>query len=116
MFVWITLFGCPAPTPSEAPALPSLQQEMAQRPLELTRHGRCRMACRGGDLDEVKTVLTGGRLVPERSRHDGPCPSHAIEGRGTDGHRLRVVFAACPSETRVVTAIDLDADPPCTCD
>ncbi|MCB9676291.1 MAG: DUF4258 domain-containing protein [Alphaproteobacteria bacterium] len=92
-----------------------LQSRLAARPLELTRHGECRMACRDITEAEVRAVLTSGVVDPARSRDDGQCPSHAIEGRGTDGHRLRVVFAECASETRVVTAIDLDEDHVCTC-
>ncbi len=74
------------------------------------------MDCRKVDEAEARAVLRTGRLDPARSRDDGPCPSHAIEGPGSDGHRLRVVFAACPAETRLVTAIDLDQDWACACD
>ena len=104
-----------APAPSEEAAASPLQAEMLSRPLDVTRHGACRMACRRVDHDEVLAVLRAGRLDPSRTRTDGACPSHAIEGAGTDGHRLRIVFAACADETRVVTAIDLDEDWPCDC-
>lgn len=89
---------------------------LVAQPLELTQHGACRMDCRKIDRGEVADVLRAGAWAPERTRTDGRCPSHAYEGHGTDGHRLRVVFAACPTETRVVTAIDLDQDWPCACD
>ena len=82
----------------------------------MTRHGRCRMACRGIDQDEVEAVLRSGTLEPGRSRNDGACPTHAFAGKGSDGAHLRVVFAACPDVTKVVTTIDLDRDPPCACD
>ena len=94
----------------------SVQQQLAARPLQLTRHGSCRMDCRAIDRGEVERVLRVGTLDPERTRHDGACPSYAIEGRGTDGHRLRIVYAGCDDVTRVVTAIDLDQDHPCRCD
>lgn len=109
----------PPPTPPSvsAPAAASpLQARMLDRPLDITRHGACRMDCRKVDEAEVRAVLAEGRLDPERTRTDGSCPSHAIEGEGSDGHRLRVVFAECADETRVVTAIDLDEDWPCDCD
>lgn len=99
-----------------APPTETVQQQLAARPLELTRHGRCRMDCRFVDRGEVEHVLAKGTLDPSRTRDDGRCPSYAIEGRGTDGHRLRIVFAGCPDVTRVVTAIDLDQDHPCRCD
>lgn len=113
--IWFALWSGCATSDVVPKKAPSIQVQMARLPLELTRHGTCRMACRGVDLDEVRSVLADGTLIPERTRTDGPCPSHAVEGRGTDGHRLRVVYAACADETRVVTAIDLDADPPCDC-
>ncbi len=115
--------SAPLELPAQAPSTPpasaeasSLQGEMLARPLDITRHGACRMDCRKIDQGEAMTVLREGTLDPSRTRTDGPCPSHAIEGTGTDGHRLRVVFAECRDETRLVTAIDLDQDWPCDCD
>jgi hypothetical protein len=107
-----------APSAPKAPpaAQPTIQQAMAARPLVKTHHGTCRMACRKIDDAEVTSVLNTGVLIAERTRNDGECPSHAIEGKGTDGHALRIVFAACSDETRLVTAIDLDEDWPCSCD
>jgi len=112
MWWWIACALPPAPTVPAEPAPAAWQQ----RPLSLTRHGRCRMGCRHFDRAEVEQILTEGRLVPERTRLDGPCPSHALEGTTRDGQRARMVFAACPTETRLVTAIDLDTDWPCTCE
>lgn len=112
MLGWLIWMGCATPTPSP---VPTLQATMGTRPLTYTRHGECRMACRGIDEGEVRSVLATGTLIPERSRDDGRCPSHALEGRGTDGHRLRIVYAACATETKVVTAIDLDEDHHCSC-
>lgn len=107
----------PAPATANAPATsPDLRAQLAARPLVLTRHGECRMACRHIDRSEVVHLLATGDLVPERSRTDGECPSHAIEGRTPDGQTARLVVAACPDETRVVTVIDLDTDWECACD
>lgn len=89
---------------------------MRTRPLAYTRHARCRMSCRAIDEAEVAQVLRDGVLEPDRTRLDGECPSHALRGRTADGQEARVVFAACPDETRVVTVIDLGADPACDCD
>jgi len=74
------------------------------------------MGCRKFDEAEVRQILADGVLDPGRSRTDGPCPSHALEGTTRDGQRARIVFAACRDETRVVTVIDLDTDWPCACD
>lgn len=89
---------------------------MRGRPVAYTHHARCRMSCRKFDEDEVEQVLRDGVLDPERTRLDGACPSHALEGTTRDGQRARMVFAACSTETRVVTVIDLDTDWPCACD
>ena len=94
----------------------SLRADLLDDPLAYTRHAECRMGCRQVTVAEVESVLATGEWKPERSRTDGACPSHALEGKGTDGHALRIVFAACEDETRVVTAIDLDQDWPCDCD
>ena len=115
--ILFALLACfPDATPPEAttPA-PSLATQMATQPLVLTRHGECRMACRHIDRDEVEATLREGRHVPERTRDDGECPSHAFEHRTADGQQVRVIFAACPTETRVVTAIDLDREWDCDC-
>ncbi len=89
---------------------------MRDRPLVETRHGACRMACRHIDRAEVEGVLATGTRDPSRTRADGPCPSHALEGTTRDGQRARVVLAACPDETRIVTVVDLDREWPCRCE
>ncbi len=102
----------PAPAPASDPIVAALQAQ----PLALTHHARCRMDCRHISQAELEEVLREGVLDPSRSRTDGRCPSHALEDEVGKGRRLRVVFAACPDETRVVTAIDLDRSWDCACD
>lgn len=85
-------------------------------PLAYTRHAECRMDCRNVEVDEVRDALAHGELDPTRSRDDGRCPSHALHHTSDDGQALRVVFAACETETLVVTVIDLGTDWPCDCD
>lgn len=111
-----------APPPAGAPVIeiPSpttdpIVAAMAARPLVTTRHGECRMACRHIDTAEVKDLLRTGTIDPSRTRTDGRCPSHALEGHTDDGQHVRIVYAACPDETRLVTAIDLDREWPCDC-
>ncbi|MFT4626487.1 MAG: hypothetical protein ACI8PZ_005164 [Myxococcota bacterium] len=105
-----------APVTAPAPAPADPVAAMRAQPLDYTRHARCRMGCRKFDEGEVKAILATGTFDPSRSRHDGDCPSHALEGTTSDGQHARMVFAACPDETRVVTVIDLDTDWPCDCD
>ena len=95
-------------------AASTLQQSMATLPLVLTKHGQCRMDCRGISLEEVRSVLLNGRLNLAKSEPDDkPCPSYAVEGRTDDGQQVRIIFAACERETRVVTAIDLGGEDQC---
>lgn len=127
------LFACsgssPAPQAPAPPASPQVQQVQAPappadpvvagmqaQPLSYTRHAECRMDCRHVDPDEVQDALAHGALDPSRSRDDGRCPSHALHHTSDDGQALRVVFAACETETKVVTVIDLGTDWPCDCD
>lgn len=73
------------------------------------------MDCRHIDERDVTHVLQEGTLEPSRTRNDGRCPSHAVEAHH-GGRDLRVVFAGCETETRVVTVIDLDREWSCACD
>lgn len=121
MLLFLILTGCiTSPIPSETPSdvgqdtTDSVVVAMRKQPLQLTFHGECRMECRRIDRQEVEAILHGdGVRRPERTRTDGECPTHALEGRTRDGQNARLVFAACPDETRLVTAIDLDTDWPC---
>lgn len=99
--------------PESAAALATL----AEKPIAYTRHARCRMACRKVSEAEVKETLREGRINWAKTRtNDQPCPSFAVEDRSRDGQLLRVVYAACAKQTRVITAIDLETDHPCNCD
>ena len=104
--------GAPAQAPHAAdPVLARL----AQKPLRYTQHGRCRMACRHITEAEVEALLEDGHIAPDRTRTDGECVSYAVEGHTDDGQEVRIVYADCDRETRVVTTIDLGRDWPCEC-
>lgn len=104
-------------TPHDAPtgSADPLLRRLAQKPLRYTRHGRCRMTCRHISEAEVR-ALDEGHVVPERTRSDGQCTSYAVEGQTADAQDVRIVYADCARETRVVTTIDLGRDWPCHCD
>lgn len=111
--------GVPVEIPDAAGPASSdpIVAQMRAHPIEITHHGECRMACRQISRDEVRAILMkDGVLDPARTRNDGECPSHALEGRTADGQDVRIVFAACRDETRLVTAIDLGREWPCDCD
>jgi hypothetical protein len=64
---------------------------------------------------EVEALLEDGHIAPDRTRTDGECVSYAVEGHTDDGQEVRIVYADCDRETRVVTTIDLGQDWPCEC-
>lgn len=85
-------------------------KKLQNNPLIYTKHANCRMNCRQISRTEVQQILETGKVVFNKSRvHDKPCPTYALEGVTDDGQTVRIVFAACDSTTKVVTAIDLTA-------
>ena len=86
-------------------------------PLIYTKHARCRMDCRHISEGDIREVLREGHINEAKSKQEsGRCPTYAIEeDRHKDGVRLRVVFAKCDHETRVVTCIDRDHEFACDC-
>ena len=86
-------------------------------PLIYTKHARCRMACRHISEGDIKEVLREGYINEAKSKQEqGKCPTYAIEdNRNSDGVRLRIVFAKCETEVRVVTCIDRDDEFSCDC-
>ena len=86
-------------------------------PLIYTKHARCRMACRHISEADIREVLREGHVNAAKSKQEaGKCPAYAIEdNRNSDGIRLRIVFAKCDHEVKVVTCIDRDDEFACDC-
>lgn len=85
--------------------------------LVYTKHARCRMDCRHITDKEIKEILEYGEVNKAKSNpNDKPCPTFALEGNTHEGQHLRVVFAPCDRETKVVTCIDLDEEWSCHCE
>ena len=82
-----------------------------------TKHARCRMDCRHISEADIREVLREGHINEAKSQqNESPCPTYAIEeDRHKDGVRLRIVFAKCDHETKVVTCIDRDHEYECDC-
>jgi hypothetical protein len=81
-----------------------------------TNHARCRMACRQIDEQEIGEIIQKGIINFNKSnRKDRPCPTFALQGRTTSGENLRVVFAQCPTETKVITCYNLEEEFTCHC-
>lgn len=100
------------------PLLPQtiILEKLQKNPLLYTKHASCRMDCRQISKTEVQKILTTGEINFKKSRvHDTPCPAYALEGVTDDGQTVRIIFAACDSTTKVVTAIDLTRVYNCDC-
>lgn len=84
--------------------------------LEYTRHANCRMECRKISKAEVAEIMEQGSINYSKSDVNAkPCPEYAIEGKTSDGQKVRIVFAQCDFKTKVVTVIDLGKDWSCDC-
>ena len=84
--------------------------------LEYTKHAICRMDCRQISRKEINEIMEKGVINLSKSdRRDRPCPTYALQGRTSDGDYIRVIFAQCDDETRVVTCYNLEKDFDCDC-
>ena len=109
-------------TDKPAPALPAPSSDhqnviSPDAHLIYTKHARCRMDCRHISEADIKEVLREGHINEAKSQQNQtPCPTYAIEdNRNSDGIRLRIVFAKCDNEVKVVTCIDRDDEFACDC-
>lgn len=84
--------------------------------LTFTRHARCRMQCRQIDSAEIREVMAKGIILLNRSnRQARPCPEIAVQARTATNEYIRVIFAQCRQETRVITCYNLEVNYPCDC-
>jgi hypothetical protein len=84
--------------------------------LVYSKHARCRMDCRQISEADVQEIMEKGIINFNKSdRYDRPCPTFALQGKTSDGEQLRIVFAQCSSETKVVTCINLKKESECHC-
>lgn len=75
------------------------------------------MSCRHISEADIREVLREGHINEAKSKQEpGRCPAYAIEDeRNSDHIRLRIVFAKCEDEVKVVTCIDRDDEFACDC-
>lgn len=104
---------------TEQPASPADHQTLIDPDTKLiyTHHARCRMSCRHISEADIREVLREGHINEAKSKQEpGRCPAYAIEDeRNSDHVRLRIVFAKCDNEVKVVTCIDRDDEFSCDC-
>ena len=87
--------------------------------INYSKHARCRMACRHIDEQEVKDILTNGKINYNKSElgNNPDCKrKYAVEGETRDQQKVRIIFAPCQQEVTVVTVIDLGTEWPCDCE
>lgn len=84
--------------------------------LIFTRHALCRMDCRHIDEGEIREIMAKGIINFNKSnRRSRPCPTFVLQGRTESGESLRVIFAQCATETKVVTCYNLEEEFACNC-
>ncbi len=97
---------------------PQAKEAFERHPAHLsyTLHAVCRMGCREISKSDIDEVMQRGIINLGRSnRNDQPCPTYALQGTTSDGENLRVIFAQCDGETKVVTCYNLQQDFQCDC-
>jgi len=84
-------------------------EEIQNQQIEYSKHATCRMECRHITADNIKEIISGGKVNYSKSNaQDIPCPTYAVEGFCKDGKHLRIVVADCDTISKIVTTIDLD--------
>src|SRR5215469_1822537 len=73
-----------------------------------THHALCRMDCRHISKEDIDEVMAKGIIFLNKSNlDDKPCPTFALQGYTKENDDIRVIFAQCDDETKVVTCYNL---------
>jgi hypothetical protein len=74
------------------------------------------MGCRHISKKDIQSIMERGIINLGRSdRNEKPCPVFAIQGVTDNGESLRIIFAQCNEETKVITCYNLVKDFVCDC-
>lgn len=94
-----------------------LLKTLLSRPMIYTDHAICRMKCRFITEDDVDESLNSGKINSRKSVPGLlPCPKYVVDAKVGDSLKnIETVFAACPTDTKVITVIDQDRDWECYC-
>jgi hypothetical protein len=86
--------------------------------INYSKHARCRMNCRHIDEAEVQQVLKDCKINYKKSdlKGEGCEKKYAVEGTTNDNQKVRIIFAPCAEEVKVVTVIDLGKEWVCDCE
>ena len=84
--------------------------------LILTKHVKCRMACRHITEEEIKEILKDGKVNYAKSGIGTKGDStFALEGYSHENQHIRVVVAPESDGLVIITCIDLEHEWPCNC-
>lgn len=84
--------------------------------LILTKHVKCRMACRHITEEEIKEILKDGNVNYAKSSIGAKGDStFALEGYSRENQHIRVVVAPESDGLVIITCIDLEHEWPCNC-
>ena len=90
-------------------------QELRDNELIYTQYGNCSMECANISKEEVQQILINGEVIFNKSEvKKSPCPVYTLEGEANE-RQLRILFASCDKETKVLNVIDLNNNPTCDC-
>lgn len=97
---------------------PKQREAFDRHPAQLyyTRHALCRMDCRHISKEEITEIVDHGAINFNKSnRRATPCPTFALQGRTASGENIRVIFAQCDGQTKVITCYNLEEEFSCNC-
>lgn len=76
----------------------------------------CYMDCRRISREEIAGIIDHGSINFNKSnRRAVPCPIFALQGLTQSGKNIRVIFAQCPAETKVIACYNFGEEPDCRC-
>jgi hypothetical protein len=97
---------------------PARREAFDRHPSHLyyTKHALCRMDCRHISKEDIHVIMERGIINFNKSdRWERPCPTFALQGETDEGEKIRVIFAQCSSETKVITCYNLQQEFECHC-
>jgi hypothetical protein len=97
---------------------PRMREAFERHPSHLyyTKHALCRMNCRHISSEDINEIMHKGVIIFNKSnRWARPCPTFALQGQTSEGENIRVIFAQCDKETKVVTCYNLREEFECNC-
>jgi hypothetical protein len=97
---------------------PARREAFDRHPSHLyyTKHALCRMDCRHISKEDIHEIMERGIINFNKSdRWERPCPTFALQGETDEGEKIRVIFAQCTSETKVITCYNLQQEFECHC-